>query len=97
MLTPIYLEHDALVIQSFSPKDLSRWSAMAAEVFQLLSDKQILKYLPSKKLRSVRDAEDLLKNSLLNFYCGRNYLHFIREKDNDQIIGIIDVVSPGLL
>ncbi|WEA01710.1 GNAT family N-acetyltransferase [Mucilaginibacter sp. SJ] len=96
MLTPIYLEHDAHIIQSFSPDDLSRWSVMADDVFELLSDKQMLKYLPSKRLRSVRDADNLLKNALLNLYCGRNYIHFIRKKSDNQIIGIIDVVSPDL-
>jgi len=96
MLKPVYLENETFVIRSFSANDLSQWSNIANDVFELLSDKQTLKYLPFKKLRSLTDADSLLKNALISLHCGRNYLHFIQKKSTGQIIGIIDVVSPEL-
>lgn len=33
---------------------------------------------------------------LLNFYSGRNYLHFITDKFSDKVVGMIDLISPSL-
>ena len=96
MFEPIRLENDTLVIQSFDAKDIKRWSGMVNDVYALLTDDQALKYLPFKRLRSVNDADTLLKNALISLHCGRNYLHFIRTKSDGRIIGFIDVISPAV-
>jgi len=96
MLAPIYLENETLIIQSFDATDFQRWSEMVDDIFALLSDNQTLKYLPFKRLYSRAEADTWLKNALISLHCGRNYLHFIRTKSNDRIIGLIDVISPAL-
>lgn len=96
MLEPIRLENETLIIQSFDAKDLEHWSAMVNDVYALLTDNRALKYLPFKRLRSLGDADKLLKNALISLHCGRNYLHFIRKKTDGTIIGFIDVISPAL-
>lgn len=83
-------------VSSFNAKDLQQWPLMVEDIFSLLSDNHTLRYLPFKRLHSVNDADDWLKNALISLHCGRNYLHFIRGKDDDRIIGFIDVISPDL-
>ncbi|MGP2550168.1 GNAT family N-acetyltransferase [Mucilaginibacter rubeus] len=96
MLEPVHLENDTLLIQSFNALDFQRWPGMVSDIYAILSDNQSLKYLPFKRLNSIDDADTLLKNALISFHCGRNYLHFIRKKEDGRIIGIIDVISPDL-
>jgi RimJ/RimL family protein N-acetyltransferase len=96
MLAPIHIENETLIIQSFHARDFQRWSGMVDDIYALLSDNQALKYLPFKRLRSVDDADAWLKHGLISLHCGRNYLHFIRTKNNGRIIGFIDIISPEL-
>ena len=96
MLAPIHLENETLIIQSFEARDFQRWSEMVDDIFALFSDNQTLKYLPFKRLYSRKEADAWLKNALISLHCGRNYLHFIRTKTNDRIIGLIDVITPAL-
>jgi ribosomal-protein-alanine N-acetyltransferase len=96
MIEPIRLENKTLIIQSFDAKDLKQWSNMVNDVYALLSDNHALKYLPFKRLRTLNDADTLLKNALISLHCGRNYLHFIRKKTDGTIIGFIDVISPAV-
>lgn len=96
MLEPIHIENETLIVQSFDASDLKRWPGMVNDIFALLSDNQALKYLPFKRLKSVKDADAMLKNALISLHCGRNYLHFIRKKSDGRIIGLIDLISPEL-
>lgn len=96
MLEPVHLENDTLLIQSFNALDFQRWPTMVSDIYAILSDNQSLKYLPFKRLNSIDDADTLLKNALISLHCGRNYLHFIRKKEDGRIIGIIDIISPDL-
>lgn len=96
MLAPVYLENENLIIRSFDATDFQRWSEMVDDIYALLSDNQTLKYLPFKRLYSRTEADAWLKNALISLHCGRNYLHFIRTKSNDRIIGLIDVISPAV-
>jgi [ribosomal protein S5]-alanine N-acetyltransferase len=96
MLEPIHFENQTFIVQSFEAEDFQRWPGMVNDIYDLLSDSQTLKYLPFKRLRSVNDADALLKNALISLYCGRNYLHFIRDKSKGRIIGFIDVISPDV-
>jgi RimJ/RimL family protein N-acetyltransferase len=96
MLAPVHFENETLVIQSFDARDFQRWSEMVDDIYALLTDKQALKYLPFKRLHSLEDADAWLKNGLISLHCGRNYLHFIRDKRSDRIIGFIDIISPEL-
>lgn len=96
MITPIQVENDHFLIQSFHAGDLGQWSGIVEDVYALLSDNQALKYLPFKRLHSTGDADALLKNALISMHCGRNYLHFIRKKSDGRVIGFIDIISPGM-
>ncbi len=96
MLDPILFENENVLIHSFRPQDIGELETMAADVYAVLSDEVTLKYLPGKRLASVQEAEIYLKGSLLRFHAGRNYLHFIRDKGTDQIIGMIDIITPDM-
>lgn len=96
MINPISFENEKFLIHSFRPNELKCFNELAAEVFSILSDKHTLRYLPTKRLESLKDAEQFLQGMLLNFYSGRNYLHFIRSKQSGKVVGMIDLISPEL-
>ena len=96
MILPIYFENDNFLVHSFRPEDLNRLSELAKEVFVILSDDHTLRYIPTKRLESVMEAEIFLQGMILNFHSGRNYLHFITDKLSGKVIGMIDLISPAL-
>ncbi|AYL94289.1 GNAT family N-acetyltransferase [Mucilaginibacter celer] len=95
MIEPICLEHEHWQVHPFGPRELNRHDALAREIYQLLSDQQTLRFLPGKRLRSVADAEDWLKMSILNFHCGKSYTHLITEKNSGLLTGVIDIIPPA--
>ncbi|MEJ2880194.1 GNAT family N-acetyltransferase [Pedobacter sp. GR22-6] len=96
MIQPISFENEKFLIHSFRPQDLHRFNDLALEVFSILSDDHTLRYLPAKRLDTLHDAEQFLQGMLLNFYAGRNYLHFISDKKTGKVVGMIDLISPEL-
>lgn len=97
MLNPIHLENEKLLIHSFRPEELSRFEELTKDVFDILSDEQTLKFLPTKRLNSLQEAELFLQTMIVNYHSGRNYIHFITDKELDKVIGIIDLISPQLV
>ncbi|WP_121811282.1 GNAT family N-acetyltransferase [Mucilaginibacter kameinonensis] len=95
MMEPICLDFEHWQVHTFRPEELGRHDLLVREIHQLLSDRQTLYFLPEKHLRSVADAADWLKTAILNFYCGRNYVHLITEKNNHRLTGIIDIIPPA--
>ncbi|WP_462265870.1 GNAT family N-acetyltransferase [Mucilaginibacter sp.] len=89
MLQPIYLENDQVCIHPLRPEDLRRYEHLVNEIYQILSDNETLYFIPEKRLRSVKDAENWLNGAILNFHCGRNHLHFI------VCYGEVDHLIPG--
>src|SRR5690606_31955366 len=49
---------------------------------------------PAKRLNSIHEAELFLQTTTINYHCGRNYLHFITDKNLNKVIGMIDIISP---
>lgn len=96
MIRPIDFETDRFIIHGFRAEELSRFDSLASDVFRILSDDHTLRYLPAKRLRNVNEAKTFLQGMLLNFHAGRNYLHFITEKSSGKVVGMIDLISPGL-
>ena len=93
---PIHFENDRYLIHGFRPEDLECFDVLTSEVFQILSDDHTLHYIPSKRLDSLEQAEAFLQTMLLNFYSGKNYLHFIRDNTSGKLVGMIDLISPGV-
>jgi RimJ/RimL family protein N-acetyltransferase len=93
---PIHYENDRYLIHGFRPKDLEDFDALISEVFQILSDDHTLRYIPSKRLDNLGETEAFLRTMLFNFYSGKNYLHFIRDKQSGKVVGIIDLISPDV-
>jgi RimJ/RimL family protein N-acetyltransferase len=94
MIEAINLEDEQFYLHTFRPQDINQIPEIATELYEILRDKNRLKYLPNKMLYSHLDAELLLKNALINFHSGRHYFYFIRCKSNGQLTGFIDVISP---
>ncbi|HEY4196987.1 MAG TPA: GNAT family N-acetyltransferase [Mucilaginibacter sp.] len=84
-------------ISPLKGEDLHRFDIMAEEVYAILSDEQTLRFIPEKRLKSKQEAVKWLQLSVVNFYTGRNYIHLIRAKSTGEILGIIDILSPGLV
>ncbi len=94
MLRPILLESESLLIHHFRPEDMARRHEIISDIFSILSDESTLKFLPSKRLHRIEEAEAFLHANLLNYHSGRNYIHFITDKASSRVIGIIDLISP---
>jgi RimJ/RimL family protein N-acetyltransferase len=94
MLAPIHIETDRYLIHSFRAQDMKRENIIGRDIYAILSDEATLRYLPGKKLSTLKDAELFFRGNLLSYHAGKNYLHFIREKQSGKIIGIIDLISP---
>lgn len=94
MFKPFTFENENYLIHSFRPEDLNRFTQITKEVFCILSDDHTLKFVPNKRLNTLQQAELFLQTMLINAHAGRNYLHFITDKKNDKVVGIIDLISP---
>jgi RimJ/RimL family protein N-acetyltransferase len=94
MLEPIYLDKGPVFIHHFRTEELARFGQLAREIYQILSDEETLCYIPEKRLHSVAEAESWLQNAILNFHCGRSFIHFITDKRSGKLLGMIDIVSP---
>ena len=90
----IYLENDTLIVHPISATDLQRQKELIKDIFSILSDEEILRYIPEKRLHSMTDAQNWLGTALLNIQCGRNRTHLITSKKNNQLLGIIDLIPP---
>lgn len=95
MIEPICLNYEQWQVHSFRPEELNRQDTLVQEVYRLLSDQQTLRFLPEKHLKSVADAWGWLKTAILNFHCGRNYVHLITEKASGKMAGIIDIIPTS--
>jgi RimJ/RimL family protein N-acetyltransferase len=96
MIEPVQFESNHLLIHSFRAEDIRELERLAWDVFTILSDDKTLTYLAGKRLHSLADAEMFLRTNLLNFHAGQNYLHFISDKETGKVVGLIDLISPGL-
>ncbi|PTS97592.1 hypothetical protein DBR11_16860 [Pedobacter sp. HMWF019] len=94
MLKPIFYENNELLIHPFRPDDLERYEQLVADLFSILTDDQTLKYIPEKRLNSLEEAEIFLQTMVVNYHSGRNYVHFITDKKQDKVVGIINLISP---
>lgn len=96
MFKPIIFENENYLIHAFRPEDLNRFTQITKEVFCILSDDYTLKFVPNKRLSTLRQAELFLQTMLINAHAGRNYLHFITDKKISKVVGIIDLISPAV-
>jgi hypothetical protein len=94
MFKPIFLESENVLVHPFRREELHRYDQLVAYIFDLLSDENTLHFIPEKRLSSFEQAENWLKTSILNFHCGRNYIHLISEKKSGKLLGVIDIVAP---
>jgi RimJ/RimL family protein N-acetyltransferase len=97
MLQPITFETERLKIHSFHISDIDNHTKLATDVLSLFSDPFTLKYVPEKRLAGLDSAQDFVKTMIINHHIGRNHLHFITSKKLNQVIGTIDVISPGVV
>jgi len=94
MLDPIHIDHDDFLVHAFRAEDVRRETAMSKGIFEIFSDESAMRYLPGKKLHTIEDAEAYFRGNLLSYHAGKNYLHFITEKNSGEIIGLLDLISP---
>jgi RimJ/RimL family protein N-acetyltransferase len=97
MLDPIHLENDQVIVHGFRPEEVERYETLVKEIYLLFSDAETLRFLPEKRLTSVQEAESWLKNTILNFYCNRNFVHFVTDKKSGKLLGMIDIFTPGTI
>ena len=94
MFKPILFENQNYLIHPFRPEDLERFAQITKEVFCILSDDHTLKFIPNKRLNTLEEAELFLQTMLINAHAGRNYIHFITDKSQNKVVGIIDLITP---
>lgn len=84
-------------IRPFRAGDLDRFEELACEVLRILSDEKTLYFIPEKGLRSMAEATAWLQRAVLNFHTGRSFIHFIRQKKDGRLIGMVDILAPDLV
>ncbi|MEH3112523.1 GNAT family N-acetyltransferase [Pedobacter terrae] len=94
MIDPLQYETHDLLIHPFRPEDLENFEKLAVDIFSILSDEQTLRYIPEKRLHNIQDGELFLQTMVMNYHAGFNYLHFITDKKRDNVIGLINLISP---
>lgn len=94
MTEPLHYETENLLIHPFRPEELEKFEKLAIDIFTILSDEQTLTYIPQKRLHNIQEAELFLQTMVMNYHAGLNYLHFITDKKQDKVIGLIDLISP---
>ena len=90
----IYLETDEFLLCPADKPEVLKGLRLTEDLFNLLSDKETLRYLPEKHISSVQEAEQWLCTTLLNIHCGRNQTHLIISRNSRRLIGIIDIIPP---
>lgn len=93
---PIHFENARYLIHGFRPLEMQSFNELSQQVFRILSDDHTLHYIPSKRMESLEETEAFLKAMVINFHTGKNLLHFIRDKSSNQVVGMIDLISPEL-
>jgi len=96
MLKPILLENDQWLVHAFRSDDLGRYERMAGDLFSILSDEHTLRYLPEKRLHTIREAESLLRGMIFGHHAGRRNVYFITAKEQQRVIGMIDILAPDM-
>ena len=94
MLIPISIQHSLVTVDSFRAEDLSRYQSLVQEVLEIRSNNKTLTFLPDKRLRNASEADDLVRNIVLNAYVGRGQTCFIRQKEINELVGIIEIIPP---
>ncbi|WCT13446.1 GNAT family N-acetyltransferase [Mucilaginibacter jinjuensis] len=96
MLEPLYLETRQLRLNPIGAAELLRYPDLVTEVFELFSDAETLHFIPEKKLNHLADADQWLKAAILGSHSGRNVIHLIIDKSSGRLIGIVDIIPPGV-
>ncbi|UOE51326.1 GNAT family N-acetyltransferase [Mucilaginibacter sp. SMC90] len=94
MLEPVHIDHKDYFVHAFRPEDIQKESLVSSDILAIFSDKATTRYLPGKKLRTLKQAEAYFRGNLLSYHAGKNFLHFIREKQSGSVIGLVDLISP---
>lgn len=94
MIEPISLEYQGWQIHSFRPEEFARDTQLIKEIYRLLTDQRTLQFLPKKRIHALAEAENWLKSAILNYYCGKNFIHLITEKATGKLAGVIDIMPP---
>lgn len=85
MLKPILIENDNLLIHPFRSADFGRYEQLIGDIYSILSDNHTLKFIPGKRLHTIKEAEHFLTTMILNYHSGKNYLHFITDFETGYI------------
>ena len=96
MLKPILIENENLIIHPFRSTDFDRYGQLVDDIYSILSDSQTLKFIPTKRLHNIKEAEHYLNTMIINYHTGKKYLHFITDKNHDKVVGMVDLISPAV-
>jgi RimJ/RimL family protein N-acetyltransferase len=94
MLEPIHIENDRLLVHTFRAEDIKKEKVVSRDIYEVLSDEVTTRFVPGKKLSSLKEAQLYFRGNLLSYYAGKNYLHFITDRKTNKIVGLIDVITP---
>lgn len=93
---PVVFEDNNWSIHPFRAEDFDRFDEIAGQIFEILCDERTIRFIPEKKLISLEDAHLWLQKAVLDFHTGLSYIHFIRNKKKNSLIGVIAILSPAL-
>ncbi|TWR26735.1 GNAT family N-acetyltransferase [Mucilaginibacter achroorhodeus] len=92
----ISLELDDLSIRRIDQIALNDYPHLVRHIFELLSDKATLRFIPEKEVIDLKSARQWLLTSLMNSQCGRNQTHLIHSLTSGDLLGIIDIIPPNV-
>lgn len=92
-LLPFRLESTYLITEPLSHKiDYASSDRFVEEVFEIFNDYHVIKEHPEKKHNSLEATKEWIGKAVLGNLIGTSQTSFTRLKENNRVIGIVEVV-----
>jgi len=93
-LRPINLDNGVTIIHPLRQSDILRYDQIVDNLFEILSDEENTKFIPEKRVLSKDRISKELLGITFRYDKQLGYTHFITLKDNNEILGQINIITP---
>jgi [ribosomal protein S5]-alanine N-acetyltransferase len=97
MLKPIHFESDKLLVHPFRQIDSERNDTLAEDIYNILSDEQVLTFIPEKRLSNIEEAKNYVYGVVIGYHQSTAFTFFITIKEINRTIGIIKLIPPSVI
>lgn len=93
-IQPINKQNDIIAIHPLRNMDMANISKIEHELFEILSDAETTKFIPEKRVTTIKDVSDRIFGIVLGYETQMTYSHFITYIPQNKIIGVVQIDSP---